>query len=121
MGGATTLPPSPPPESLRLSNWARGTTFIRMVKRKVSLESGEGPKRGSSAREPSQDVLELFFNTGIVFHELGACELPDIVSGFVVMQEGGVRRAAPGEEPDVEVSAVEHVAELSHRWLPVPY
>jgi hypothetical protein len=93
-----------------------------MVKRKVSLDSGEGPKRGpSAARELSEEVLELFFNTGVVFHSLGEVELPDIVSGFVVLNEGGVRRAAPGEEPDVEISALEHVAQLSHRWLPVPY
>ena len=27
----------------------------------------------------------------------------------------------PGEEADVEISALEHVGELSGRWLPVPY
>jgi hypothetical protein len=32
-----------------------------------------------------------------------------------------VRRANPGEEPDVEISATDHLAELAGRWLPVPY
>ncbi len=112
-----------------------------MVKRKVSL-NGDGPSPGTlgagdkTARDgasaaPSNVVLELFFDTGLVFHEVPLPNgLPDIVSGFMVMkdavQRGGadtfsVRRAAAGEEPDVEVSAVEHLSELMNRWLPVPY
>ncbi len=98
-----------------------------MVKRKVSL-SNDAPARTSDAgvRAPSEEVLELFFDTGVVFHEVEAPPLPDIVSGFKVMRDpttgaASVRRAEPGEEPDVEVSAVDHLPELSHRWLPVPY
>jgi hypothetical protein len=111
-----------------------------MVKKKVSL--GSSPDLAADgvndvaispgARAAAVDVLELFFNTGIVFHEVALPRgLPDVVSSFVVVKtptEGGaapptisVRRAQPGEEPDVEVSAVEHVAELANRWLPVPY
>jgi hypothetical protein len=101
-----------------------------LVKRKVSLDVGEGPiKRGSAAavRAPSEEVLDLFFDTGVVFHEVTLPgDLPDAVSGFVVVkdaagQASGVRRAAAGEEPDVEISALEHFTELSGRWLPVPY
>jgi hypothetical protein len=103
-----------------------------VVKRKVSLDAGEGPqKRGSTgtaaARAPSDEVLDLFFDTGVVFHEVTlAGELPDTVSGFVIVKDAagaatGVRRAAAGEDPDVEISALEHFAQLSGRWLPVPY
>lgn len=112
-----------------------------MVKRKVSL-NGDGPsapgasgeRAGQGAGGPaaaSRVVLELFFNTGLVFHEVPLpAGLPDVVSGFMVVKDpnprGGaetfsVRRAAAGEEPDVEVSAVEHLPELMNRWLPVPY
>jgi hypothetical protein len=132
-----------------------------MVKKKVSLgsspDAGElGPGAAHEAsRPPALDVLELFFNTGIVFHEVALPRgLPDVVSSFVVMkpptpgaaappprpgqpaaspqaappqaqgrgpQTLSVRRASPGEEPDVEISAVDHVSELSNRWFPVPY
>ena len=105
-----------------------------VVKRKVSLGGGDAPKATGIAA-PSQETLDLFFNTGVVFHEVKlAGELPDVVSSFVVMktQAGaaapaaqanvtGVRRANPGEEADVEISALEHVGELSGRWLPIPY
>lgn len=108
-----------------------------MVKKKVSLGSspdlGDGPSF-EAPRAASVDVLELFFNTGIILHEVALPRgLPDVVSSFVVMQGGApgapaagpatfsVRRAQPGEEPDVEISAVDHLAELSNRWLPVPY
>lgn len=97
-----------------------------MVKRKVSL-GGDAPKReGGAQASPSNEVVDVFFNTGVVFHELDLqAGLPDVVSGFVTMKDAAgnvsVRRAAAGEEPDVEISAVEHLAELSHRWLPVPY
>ncbi len=136
-----------------------------MVK-KVSLTGkADGPiKRGGpQAAVASTEVLELFFNTGILFHELRG-EVPDLVASFIVMQAGSpvaaahpgsapttappvtpspfappaaptsatatvpgpsgswsVRRANPGEDPDVEISVLEHLNELSHRWLPVPY
>ena len=97
-----------------------------MVKRKVSL-GGEGPRRADGvAASPSNEVVELFFNTGVIFHTVPLDGgLPDVVSGFVMMKDAtnnvSVRRANAGEEPDVEISAVEHLAELSHKWLPVPY
>lgn len=124
-----------------------------MVKKKVSLgsspDSGEAGSHEAS-RLPAIDILELFFNTGIVFHEVVLPRgLPDVVSSFVIMKPGGapppprpggaapapvpppiatggpqtmsVRRAVAGEEPDVEISAVDHLAELSNRWFPVPY
>jgi hypothetical protein len=101
-----------------------------MVKRKVSLDSTATAPRtgGPQAVEPSSEVLELFFDTGVVYHEVELpSPLPDLISGFVV-EEGedersgvGVRRAEPGEEPDVEISALEHLPELSQRWLPCPY
>jgi hypothetical protein len=118
-----------------------------MVKKKVSLGSGAGPDGAEagagqpllpSQKGASVDVLELFFNTGIVLHEVAFPRgLPDTVSSFVVMKPGGdapqarspspgpstfsVRRANAGEEPDVEISAVDHLSELANRWLPVPY
>jgi hypothetical protein len=102
-----------------------------VLKRKVSLGS-EPAKKGPAgpARATSEEVLELFFNTGVVFHEVTlAGELPDLVSGFVLMKgapapragETTVRRAQAGEEPDIEISALEHMSELRGRWLPVPY
>ncbi len=114
-----------------------------MVKKKVSLGSspdlGDGPVGEhtvtAGGRAASVEVLELFFNTGIILHEVALPRgLPDVVSSFVVMPppagsapvHGGpstlsVRRAQGGEEPDVEISAVEHLSELAGRWLPVPY
>ena len=121
-----------------------------MVKKKVSLGSspdldadgrgGAGEAVLPSHRAATVDVLELFFNTGIILHDVALPRgLPDTVSSFIVMQAGGapgapaapkagvgpstfsVRRAAPGEDPDVEISAHDHLAELSNRWLPVPY
>ncbi len=101
-----------------------------VVKRKVSLGGKDAP-RGAPIASPSEETLDLFFNTGVVFHEVKlAGELPDVVSSFVIMKPQGepargdvtgVRRAHPGEEADVEVSALEHVHELSGRWLPIPY
>lgn len=125
-----------------------------MVKKKVSL--GSNPDLESDARDgtgqglPSNraatvDVLELFFDTGIILHDVALPRgLPDTVSSFVVMHPGGaaaapaappapgrpsaagpstfsVRRANAGEDPDVEISAHDHLSELSNRWLPVPY
>jgi hypothetical protein len=125
-----------------------------MVKKKVSLGSSPdltSDGRGGSAdavlpahRAAAVDVLELFFNTGIILHDVAMPRgLPDTVSSFIVMQPGGgaatgtgtatasaarpgpstfsVRRANPGEEPDVEISAHDHLGELSNRWLPVPF
>jgi hypothetical protein len=101
-----------------------------MVKRKVSL-NGNAPaatKAGADV-QPSSVVLELFFNTGVVFQEVPLPGgVPDIVSGFVLMKDASgrgetvsARRASAGEEPDIELSAVEHLPELVNRWLPVPY
>jgi hypothetical protein len=105
-----------------------------MVKKKVSLgsvpdagelEGGAGTTTGS--RAVSVEVLELFFNTGIVMHEVALPRgLPDVVSSFVLMKNadgsgGTVRRAQASEEPDVEISATDHLGELANRWLPVPY
>ena len=108
-----------------------------MVKKKVSLGSspdleGAAPaaEEGSlGARAAAVDILELFFNTGITLHEVAMPRgLPAVVSSFVVMPGGApgqnnlsVRRAQAGEEPDVEISAVDHLADLAGRWLPVPY
>lgn len=106
-----------------------------MVKKKVSLgnvpeagEVGGGAGATTGARAASVEVLELFFNTGIVMHEVALPRgLPDVVSSFVLMKAkdgsagGTVRRAQAGEEPDVEISAVDHLGELANRWLPVPY
>ena len=111
-----------------------------MVKKKVSLGSipDSGERHGSEALGPGAraanvEVLELFFNTGIVMHEVALSRgLPDVVSSFVIMKNAtgapgagpatlSVRRAQAGEEPDVEISAVDHLSELTNRWLPVPY
>lgn len=105
-----------------------------MVKKKVSLgsvpDAGElegGASAAPGARAASVEVLELFFNTGIVMHEVALGRgLPDVVSSFVLMKNadgsgGTVRRAQAGEEPDVEISATDHLGELANRWLPVPY
>jgi len=100
------------------------------VKRKVSLDGpvGGGRARSNQPVEASTEVLELFFDTGVVFHEVTLPHpLPDLISGFVIVagesERAGdsVRRAEPGEEPDVEISAVEHLPELAGRWLPCPF
>ncbi|HBQ17393.1 MAG TPA: hypothetical protein DEF51_41795 [Myxococcales bacterium] len=98
------------------------------MKRKVSLDGAAPRSVGTHAVEPSSEVLELFFDTGPIFHEVELpSPLPDLISGFVIEQSEdarageSVRRAAPGEEPDVEISAVEHLPELAGRWLPFPY
>ena len=104
---------------------------LDMVKRKVSLGGPvSSKKRQAPATAPTvaPAVVELFFNTGIIFHEVALPdELPDLVSSFVIVQgDGGrdgysVRKAEVDEEPDVELSAIEHLPELSGRWLPFPY
>ena len=136
-----------------------------MVKKKVSLGSSPDDERGGALgeavlpadRAANVEVLELFFNTGIILHDVAMPRgLPDTVSSFVIMNGPkpeatpkaaapalgapgaaapappppaspsgpstfSVRRATAGEEPDVEISAHDHLAELSNRWLPVPY
>ena len=100
------------------------------MKRKVSLDGpvGGGRARSNQSVEATSEVLELFFDTGVVFHEVTLPHpLPDLISGFVIVagetERAGdsVRRADPGEEPDVEISAVEHLPELAGRWLPCPF
>ena len=87
-----------------------------MVKRKISLGGDGSPRAGAGAAQAaSNEVLELFFDVGIVFHDLTLKGLPDVVSGFKVMKDPAaahtgreaftVRRAEPGEEPDVEIRA----------------
>jgi hypothetical protein len=91
-----------------------------MVKR-ISLDSGDTKPKSKAAERPgarSDVVLELFFNRGIVFHEVELPRaLPDVVSGFIVQKpaaggagQTGIRRAAVGEEPDVEVGGLEESA-----------
>jgi hypothetical protein len=100
-----------------------------VVKKKVSLGGqSEATRDRPTALSPNLEVLELFFNTGIVFHEVArGAALPDTVSSFKLMADprGGdakaVRRAAPGEEPDVEISAADHLPMLTGHWFPVPY
>ncbi len=101
-----------------------------MIKRKVSLPTGSARAPApNDAPAEADEVLELFFDTGIVFHELTLPHaLPDRVSSFVVVKDArqgaaGVlmRRAREDEEPDIEISALEHLGELAFRWLPVPY
>src|SRR5262245_10693617 len=113
-----------------------------MVKKKVSLGSSPDLDEAAGGTEsvlPAQraaavSVLELFFNTGIILHDVAMPRgLPDTVSSFILMKPGAagapapgapgatvsVRRANAGEEPDVEISATDHLSELANRWLPV--
>src|SRR5687768_10593040 len=97
--------------------------------KKISLTGSSQPRPSAAAPPPAtQEVLELFFNTGVTYHPLTISgELPDSVASFVVMRDpqGGqvvsVRRAAPAEDPDVEISILEHLGALSRIWIPVPY
>ncbi len=105
--------------------------------KKISLAgSAQPPPRSLAAVPATTETLEVFFNTGIAYHPVTLpAELPDLVASFLVMKPptgqaaapppaGGVlsvRRAQPGEDPDVEVSILEHLNELSARWLPVAY
>ena len=104
-----------------------------MVRRKVSLDGeSEGRASGGAAVDaaPSTEVVELFFNGGIVFHEVAfPAGLPDVVAGFVRMQAPqttpgteawSIRKAQPGEDPDVEMSSHDALSDLQARWLPVP-
>lgn len=98
-----------------------------MVSRKVSLDGGRATQRRSAGLPASTETVELFFNSGIVYHEVPLPDpLPDVIAGFMVVQGEGtaghqVRAAGAGEDPDVEIGAVEHLAELGNRWLPLPY
>ena len=70
-----------------------------MVKKKVSLGSSpdlDADGRGTAsdalllADRARVDVLELFFNTGIILHDVAMPRgLPDTVSSFIVMHPGG--------------------------------
>jgi Virulence factor SrfB len=100
--------------------------------KKISLATPEPSARGKRETQPDT-VLEFFFDSGIVFHDLGTVELGANVSRFMVTEDVSqprpsgtppnfqVRRAAPGEEAQVELSALDHLAEFSQRWLPMPY
>lgn len=102
-----------------------------MVKRKVSLGGpvSSNKKRPAAAQPQAATpaVVELFFNTGIIYGEVALpADLPDVISSFVVRDGDGragftVRAAKPDEEPDVEISAIEHLPDLAGRWLPFPY
>ncbi len=66
-----------------------------VVKKKVSLGDAKPQSpSGLGASAPSLEVLELFFNTGTIFHEV-PCDgdLPDVVSSFCIMKDP----AAPPE------------------------
>jgi len=142
-----------------------GTVTANAPRPKISLGEpapgsptfpGRATTGGSAA---SNDVLDVFFDTGIAFHEIGPIDLPDVVASFVMMRAPGpsggarsggapggtgsagaapgaagaqapppapgtdarVRRASPGEDPDVEVSIIEHLAQLERKWWPLPY
>jgi hypothetical protein len=100
-----------------------------MQKRKVSLEgSGAASRPSQAVVQPSTEVLDFFFNTGVIHHEVPlATPFPDFIAGYKVVESAdqragfAVRRAKADEEPDVEISALEHLPELSNRWLPCPY
>lgn len=112
--------------------------------KKLSLTASRDARTSAKTITPTTEVLELFFNTGVAYYEVAAVsELPDIVSSFVVMKSGAtdaapgappapaappgatpfvsVRRAQPSEDPDVEVAILEHLADFTGRWIPVPY
>ncbi|MEM9694664.1 MAG: virulence factor SrfB, partial [Myxococcota bacterium] len=109
-----------------------------MVKKKVGLGRSSSPgaraafappqaTRPEETASPDTETLELFFNSGIIYHPLTLPDrLPDTIAGFIVDRTDGAptwsfRKAEPAEDPDVEVSVHEHLSALSHRWLPVPY
>lgn len=114
-----------------------------VVKKKVSLgetpdiDEGLAAVSGPAEEAATTPLVELFFDTGIILHEVALPRgLPDRVSSFVLMKPPAgpsspapgaappmvsVRRPSAGEDPDIELSAAEHLAEFTHRWLPVPY
>jgi hypothetical protein len=96
--------------------------------KKISLGASHARQSSAALPPPTTEVLELFFNTGVAYHPVPvAGDLPDTVASFVVMKDpaGGqvvsVRRAEPAEDPDVEISILEHLPKLSGMWIPVPY
>ena len=96
--------------------------------KKISLTGSTSASRAAPVQAPaSTEVLELFFNSGVVYHPVVLpSELPDVVASFVVMkdaagQSASVRRAEAAEDPDVEISILEHIQQISLRWIPVPY
>jgi hypothetical protein len=128
-GGA----PSPAPERLTPAPAAPAGQAAQGVRSPLTGTRREAPRKLVT---PSTEQVELFFNTGIVFHEVRG-ELPDLVAGYTVMHGGqqgaattggnapqsqwSMRRAAPGEDPDVEISVMDHLAEFAQRWIPLPY
>ncbi len=80
-----------------------------VVKKKVSLGDSKPQSpagQGASAGGVSLEVLELFFNTGTIFHEVPcAGDLPDVVSSFCIMKDpaappepGAPRAASAGKK-----------------------
>jgi hypothetical protein len=49
---------------------------------KLSLGEPAPARATSSGSTPQPDVLHIFFDTGIVFHEIGPLDLPDVVASF---------------------------------------
>lgn len=72
--------------------------------------------------EPGGDTVELFFNTGVVYHEVALLAPPaDKIAGFVYTDGGGFRVAQDWEEPDIEFAVLEILGAFTRRWLPIPY
>jgi len=101
-----------------------------LVKKKVSLSSGsaDSPAPEGVSTASSEETLELFFNSGIIYQEISLPpELPEVIAGYKLLEEPAegavprIRRASGAEDPDVELSAIEQLGELANRWLPVPY
>jgi hypothetical protein len=91
--------------------------------RKVSLTGSASDRRPAVHTAFNLETVELFFNTGIIAHEVALAQgLPDLIVGFVRLPQGGnMRRATSGEEPDLEISPLDHLAQFSGQWLPIPY
>ncbi len=100
-----------------------------MVK-KLSLGGGSAStasrvSRGAKVVE-SDEVLELFFDVGIVFHDVSVV-IPDAMVGFVPLdrsvpaEKSAVRRAEPGEDADIEIPLADALTDLAGRWIPIPY
>ena len=92
-----------------------------MVK-KLSLGGGGAAtasrvSRGAKVVE-SDEVLELFFDVGIVFHDVSVV-VPDAMIGFVPLdrsvpvEKSAVRRAEPGEDAAMAAAIAADVAAWS--------